>query len=109
MEIKKVFISQPMKDLPDEEIRRIRNATEKLVTDENPQYEIEFIDSYFDDYTFIDGVKNKPLHYLADSIKLLSTADIAVFVNDWYMSRGCKIEHDCAVQYGIQTVEVKVV
>jgi len=41
----------------------------------------------------------KPLHYLAKSLEYLAEADIAYFVP------GCKIEHQCAVEYGIDRIE----
>lgn len=110
MEVKRIFISQPMKDLPAEEIKRVRMKAEELIIEENPDYEIEFIDSYFEDF-LIDETTNMniPLLYLSKSLEKLASADIAVFVNDYYSSRGCKIEYDAAIAYGIQTVTIKVV
>lgn len=46
-----------------------------------------------------------PLEYLARSIKDLSSADTAYFVQGWSEFRGCKIEHTCAVEYGIDRIE----
>ena len=34
----------------------------------------------------------------------LSKADVAFFSNGWEHSRGCKIEHACAVEYGIPII-----
>jgi hypothetical protein len=99
-----------MKDLPEEEIKRVRQKAEELIIEENPDYAIEFIDSYFEEFSEEETVNvNIPLLYLAKSLEKLASADIAVFVNDYYDSRGCKLEYDVAKAYGIHTVNIKVV
>lgn len=34
----------------------------------------------------------------------MSEADIVFFCNGWQTARGCQIEHDCALEYGIDTM-----
>ena len=63
--------------------------------------DVEVIDSFFKDAPH----DAKPLWFLGKSIELLSTADVAYFAKGWDNARGCKIEHDCAVAYGINTIE----
>ena len=41
-----------------------------------------------------------------DEVEVLGTADFAVFAPGWQDYRGCRIEHDAAVAYGIPIVEV---
>lgn len=98
--MKKLFISQPMRGLSDEEILKkreeIRLDVEKLLG--KP---VEVVKSFFDDFK-PEG--NIPLAYLGKSISLLATADIAYFEEGWKDARGCIIEHDCAVAYGISIV-----
>lgn len=43
--------------------------------------------------------------FLAKSLEILSTADVAVFAKDWKKYRGCKIENTCAKEYGIEVIE----
>lgn len=90
----KVFISQPMNGLTDQEILEKR----KELTAAYPDAEI--IDSFF------EGAPHDatPLWFLGESIKLLGTADIVIFAKGWEKKRGCRIEHACAVEYGIETV-----
>ena len=40
-----------------------------------------------------------------DSLEFLSGADIAYFAKDWQKARGCKIEHERAVEYGIPRID----
>ena len=98
--MKKLFISQPMRDKTNEEIiaereRAIESAKKHLGED------VEVMDRFFKDAPH----DAKPLWYLAKSLELLSTADIAYFCKDWDKYRGCKIENTCAIEYGIDVIE----
>lgn len=101
--MKKIFISQPMRGLTDEEILKARE--EILIKAEKKMGKpVELIDSFIEDYP---GEINKhiPVFYLGKSIQFLSQADVAYFGGDWRNARGCKIEHEVAKQYGIEIIE----
>lgn len=89
----KIFISQPMKDLSEEEIRHNRMKAVKKIKSLYGD-DAEIIDS------FIEGEGNS-LWFLGKSIELLSTADVAYFLKGWNKARGCRIEYMCASNYGI--------
>ena len=95
--MKKVFISQPMKDRTTCQIRNERDAAFEFVKNKYPGEELELIKSYLDSYD--EGNK---LSGIAQCIELLGEADIAYFVSGWKDARGCRIEHYCAVEYGIE-------
>lgn len=97
--MKKLFISQPMRDKTDEEIKAERARIVKAVVERFG--EVEVIDSFFESAPH----DAKPLWFLGKSLELLSNADYAYFADDWEDYRGCRIEHDCAVQYGIDIIE----
>ena len=98
--MKKLFISQYMQGKTDEEILAVRvqaiRSAERVLGEE-----VEVIDS------FIKGAPAgaKPLWYLGESLKLLSGADVAYFAGGWECARGCRVEHECAIVYGIITIE----
>lgn len=99
--MKKLFISQPMngksdKEILDERKRLIAEAEERS----GEKFEVL--------ETFFRGAPADatPLWYLGESLRLLGTADVAVFAPGWQDYRGCRIEHDAAVAYGIPIVEV---
>ena len=94
--MKKLFISQPMRDKTDAEIKAEREKIINRVKEKYPN--VEVIDSFFEAAPH----DAKPLWFLGKSLELLSTADIAYFATDWNAYRGCKIEHTCAVEYGIE-------
>lgn len=97
--MKKLFISQPMKDKTDEQIKAVRQTAIQKATELLGE-EVEVIDSFFES----EPHDVRPLWFLAKSLELLSTADVVYFAKDWDKYRGCKIEHICAIEYGIDTI-----
>ena len=98
----KIFISQPMNGKTNEEIENKRDSIiDKLAT--KFARENEYIDII---YSFFKNAPHdtKPLWYLGESIKLMSEADVVFFCDGWQTARGCQIEHDCALEYGIDTM-----
>lgn len=98
--MKKLFISQPMRGKSDAEILAEREAAircaKEMIGDE-----IEVLETFYDDFS----PDAKPLEYLGRSISDLARADVAYFAKGWDSTRGCKIEHMCAVEYGIDRIE----
>lgn len=96
----KLFISQPMKDKTNVEIEAARNAAiekAKIMVGED----IKVIDSFVKDAPH----DARPLWFLGKSLELLSTADYAMFLDNWFDYRGCNIEHKCCKEYGIKILE----
>lgn len=98
----KVFISQPMKGKTEQEILKERANMFQLAKESFP--DAELIDSYLDDYEPSAG--NVGLKYLAKSLELLADADVAYFAPGWDKARGCRIENECAIRYGIEVHEI---
>lgn len=96
----KLFISQPMRDKTNEEIKKERKKAIESVKEKYGE-DVEVIDSFFENAPH-DAT---PLWYLAKSLELLSTADVAYFCKDWEKYRGCRIENTCAIEYGITVIE----
>ena len=98
--MKKLFISQPMKDKTDAEILAVREqaiqSAKNLLGED-----VEVIDSFFQNAPY----DAKPLWFLAKSLELLATADVVYFAKDWEKYRGCRIENTCAIEYGITVIE----
>ena len=96
---KQILISQPMKGMTTEQIKSNRQAA----VDEIEALGCEVLDSVFDyespEYT---GLKNKPLFYLAKSFELIaSKADGVYFLKGWREAKGCKLEHNACIAYGV--------
>lgn len=94
--IKKLFISQPTKNKSHNEIvvERAKSA-KKISADTHTEYEI--IESYLINTPY--GVSL--LWVIGKSIQLLGDADLAYFCSGWEYDERCRIEHECAINYGI--------
>lgn len=98
--MKKLFISQPMRGKTDEEILAERKKAIESA-ERNLGEPVEVIDSFFQNAP----ADARPLWFLGKSLELLSTADIAYFTKGWEDARGCRIENQCAIEYGIEVIE----
>lgn len=97
--MKRLFISQPMRGKTNDEILAARKKA--IASAERELGEsVEVIESFFQDAP----VDANPLLYLAKSLELLATADVAYFTKGWEEARGCRIENACAIEYGIELV-----
>jgi hypothetical protein len=97
--MKKLFISQPMRGKTDEEIlkeREVATSKAKEILGED----VEVLETFFNDFE----ENTHPLVYLARSIEFLSKADVVYFAPGWNKVRGCRIEHECATEYGIKWI-----
>lgn len=97
--MKRLFISQPMRDKSNAEILAERNKAIEVASKQLNE-EVEVIDSFFKD----SPVLTNPLLYLAKSLELLATADIAYFADGWEQARGCRIERLCAEEYNTPVI-----
>lgn len=98
--MKKLFISQPMRGKSDKEILTEREKAIKAAQ-ELAGEPVEVIDSFFQSAP----ADARPLWFLGKSLELLANADVAYFAEGWQDARGCRIEHECAKEYGINMIE----
>ncbi len=90
----KVMISQPMRGKTNEQIKQER---EELVRQlEEQGYEV--VDTVFAEETPKDC--DTALFYLSKSIETIGKVDGLVFMSGWENARGCRIEHQVAIDYG---------
>lgn len=101
----KVFISQSMNGLSDDEILEERELLIKLCKDKFGEH-TEILDSWFGDEFDESECKNKGLLYLAKSLQVMADADAVVLSRNWGKARGCIIEKNAANKYGIRVYEL---
>lgn len=95
--MEKIMISQPTKGKTNKQIKEERKV---LVSElENEGYEV--LDTVCD-----TAPKNvdEAVWYLSKSIEYLAQADVVFFMKGWQYARGCKIEHEVAVEYGKKVI-----
>lgn len=100
----KAMLSQPMNGKTEQEIVETRNKAIKAL--EAAGYEIVntlFTDEWYSKEKMEErGVVQIPLCFLAKSLENMSLCHAAYFCKGWEKARGCKIEHDAAVAYGLK-------
>ena len=69
--------------------------------------QINIIDSYIDDTTRnefqerMGDAINWDIYWLSQSLQKLAMADVIWLCEGWEDSKGCKIELECAIKYGL--------
>lgn len=103
---KRAMISQPMAGRTDAEIIEARKkAAAKL---KGMGYEVVntlFTNKWYSNKAMEErGVVQVQLCYLARSLDGMSLCHAAYFCKGWENARGCRIEHDAAVAYGLEVL-----
>lgn len=96
------FISQPMNGKTDEEIKADRSKCQAWLL--KAYRTVTIVDSFIAEDPPKD-CKNIGAWYLGESIKALARADVLVLWGDWINARGCLIEREVAIKYGIPVIE----
>ena len=109
---KNIFISQPMSGKSEEEILATRQKAidkiHQLASKDGEQ--VNIIDSYIDDATRnefqgrMGDAINWDIYWLSQSLQKLALADTIWLCDGWGHSKGCKIELECAMKYGLDIV-----
>lgn len=90
----RVAISQPMKGLSAEEIRKQRAVVVASLEAEGH----EVVDTVFTGTPPESG--SQALWHLGKALQTLSTVDAVYFMDGWDQARGCRIEYEACVFYG---------
>lgn len=102
----KAMLSQPMAGKSEEEIANTRERAIAALTEKG--YDIVntlFTDEWYSgDRMRARGVVQIPLCFLAKSLENMSLCHAVYFCKGWESTRGCKIEHDAAVAYGLDII-----
>lgn len=90
------MISQPMGGLSDEEVLLKRDRVKTMLEQDGHSV----IDTFYK-ADLPQSVKNPGLFWLGASLMDMSKCDAVYFCLGWENARGCKIEHDAAISYGL--------
>lgn len=90
------MISQPMGGLTDEEILSKRDRVKAILEQDGHSV----IDTFYQN-DLPSTVQNSGLFWLGASLMDMAKCDAVYFCAGWENARGCKIEHDAAISYGM--------
>lgn len=100
----KIFMSQPMNGRTEEEVFEEREKYIEIFKAENPMFEnAELIDNYHKPHAPENPTR---LWFLGDSLQLMGTSDVVVFVPGWRKSNGCRVEMFCCKVYKIPYIKM---
>ena len=101
-----------MKGKNDDQIKGEMESIKKLIIEKYKSVfnEIEFIDSFTEGAGKEIQLKGDAmgLWYLGQSLCKLAEADAVFFADGYENFRGCRLERECAREYGIQCLDVEV-
>lgn len=104
--MRKAMLSQPMAGKTDEEIIVTREKAIAALTERG--YHVVntlFTDEWYSTEKMQErGVVQIPLCFLAKSLENMSLCHAAYFCKGWEKARGCRIEHEAAVAYGLEII-----
>lgn len=102
----KAMLSQPMAGKTEDEITEDRDRAIAYL--ESQGYEVintRFTDEWYSSESMRErGVVNIPLCFMAKSLEHMCLVDVVYFVKGWENARGCRIEHEAAVAYGVEII-----
>lgn len=104
--MKKAMLSQPMAGKTEKKIVETRERAIAALKERG--YEIVntlFTDEWYSDEAMRErGVVQIPLCFLAKSLENMSLCHAAYFCAGWKNARGCRIEHEAAMAYGLEVL-----
>lgn len=102
----KAMLSQPMLGKTENEIIATRENAIKVLSEKG--YEIVntlFTDKWYSNEAMQKrGVVQRPLCFLAKSLEKMSLCHAVYFCKGWETARGCRIEHQAAIDYGLDII-----
>lgn len=106
MSMKRAMLSQPMAGKTEAEIIATRERAISALAEMG--YDVVntlFTDEWYSQKNMESrGVVQIPLCFLAKSLENMSLCHAVYFCRGWENARGCRIEHDAAVAYGLDII-----
>ena len=92
----KVFLSHPMHGISDEECLAYRDKVMEHICERFP--DAELLETFIHENAPINATRQ---WHLGESIKFMGDADIVFFSKDFREARGCRVEYQVCLEYGI--------
>ena len=90
----------------DEEIVTTRDHAIKALKAQG----FEIVNTFFTDESYSiesmekRGIAQIPIYFLAKTLENMAMCQAVYFCKGWEQARGCRIEHDTTVAYGLQVI-----
>ena len=107
---KRVFLSLPMSGRSDEDVLKDLKVMRGIVRNSDTfAWGAKPIDNFDTEIPqqFVEAVDRPSLLYLGKAIQIMSSCDAILMGYGWNMARGCRAEHQIALDYGIPVFRVE--
>ncbi len=103
-----IFISLPMRDLPEAEIKSNQQAVFNNYKARHPNETCHLINPFNESEPhqteIVDFIGHPAVKMLGESIATMSYADVVIFARDWEKYPGCSIEHKVCTYYNLKVI-----
>lgn len=102
-----IVISQPMRGMSPEQVEAVRKEAEKDVVSMGFEPYENVYDADFSDQTVPEGCKHPGILAMAGALERLSQADALYLAPGWSSARGCRIEYEVALSFGMAIIQAE--
>lgn len=102
-----IIISQPMRGMSPEQVEAARKKAEKDVISMGFEPYENVYDADFSDRNVPENCKHPGILAMAGALGRLSQADALYLAPGWSSARGCRIEYEVALSFGMAIIQAE--
>lgn len=102
-----IVISQPMRGMSPEQVEAVRKEAEKDVISMGFKPYENIYDESFNEQAVPENCKHPGILAMAGAMERLSQADALYLAPGWSSARGCRIEYEVALSFGMAIIQAE--
>lgn len=102
-----IVISQPMRGMSPEQVEAVRKEAEKDVISMGFKPYENVYDESFSEQAVPENCKHPGILAMAGAMERLSQADALYLAPGWSSARGCRIEYEVALSFGMAIIQAE--
>ena len=102
-----IVISQPMRSMSPEQVEAVRKEAEKDVISMGFKPYENVYDESFSEQAVPENCKHPGILAMAGALERLSQADALYLAPGWSSARGCRIEYEVALSFGMAIIQAE--
>lgn len=102
-----IVISQPMRGMSPEQVEAVRKEAEKDVISMGFKPYENVYDESFSEQAVPENCKHPGILAMAGALERLSQADALYLAPGWSSARGCRIEYEVALSFGMAIIQAE--
>lgn len=102
-----IVISQPMRGMSPEQVEAVRKEAEKNVISMGFKPYKNVYDESFSEQAVPENCKHPGILAMAGAMERLSQADALYLAPGWSSARGCRIEYEVALSFGMAIIQAE--